>query len=312
MTSNDTNLIDSTSNFKGLSANQLKWIAIICMLIDHFTWVFIPTSTVLAQVLHVIGRVTGPIMFFFIAEGYEKTSNFYKYALRLGIFAIISAPLYMLTFYGEINAPNLNILLVFLVFGIGFYKNKFDIIGFCRVLISGLMLIPVSLLSFKQDVWLNLGVIYTLFLGLVAIHVTKSKLHILIKIPIIIFILRLTMYGDWMIVGVLYILIFSLNYGNYKKQFFWYTLNFSTLIYFFVLSYDYGFRTNNFELSAFLEGAKWKVFHIGVFIPMILLYFYNGRRSNNENETDLQKNINKWAFYIIYPGHLILLYILKN
>lgn len=294
---------------KGLSANQLKWIAIVCMLIDHFTWVFIPTSTILAQVLHIIGRVTGPIMFFFIAEGYEKTSNFYRYAIRLGLFAIVSAPLYMIVFYGGIYVPNLNFLLVLLVFGIGFYKNKFNLLGFARILISGLLLIPVSLLSFEQDVWLNLGVIFTLFLGLIAIHITKLKLHIFIKIPLIIYVIWLTQYGDWMIVGVIYILIFSLNYGNYKKQLFWYCLNFLTLIYVFVLNFN--LSLGDYGLRHFLIVNKWNVFHIGVFIPIILLYFYNGKRTNNENQTELQKNINKWGFYVIYPAHLLILCILK-
>lgn len=301
----------SITNIKennGLSANQLKWIAIICMLIDHFAWVFVPTQSITGFIMHTIGRTTAPIMFFFVAEGYEKTSNVYKYALRLGIFAIISAPLYMLTFYGEIYPPNLNFLLVILVFVIGFYKNKLGLIGLARILISGLLFIPVSILSFKQDIWMNLGVIYTLFLGLIAIHITKSKLHILIKIPLILYVIWLTQYGDWMIVGVIFILIFSLNYGNYKKQLFWYTINFIPLMYLFGFDWR-SFDINN--LRHFLSVNKWNYFQIGVFIPIILLYFYNGKRSNNPKQTELQKNINKWGFYIIYPAHLLILYILQ-
>ena len=75
-----------------LSGNQLKLIAIIAMTIDHLTWAFFPgldrTWYVLA--LHVIGRLTAPIMWFFIAEGFHWTHDVKKYMLRLFLFAFVS------------------------------------------------------------------------------------------------------------------------------------------------------------------------------------------------------------------------------
>ena len=53
---------------KKLTANQLKIIAVIAMLIDHIAVVFIPTESILGQVMHTIGRITMPIMCYFIAE----------------------------------------------------------------------------------------------------------------------------------------------------------------------------------------------------------------------------------------------------
>ena len=75
---------------RGLSANSLKIIAIIAMTIDHVAWGFVPTATLLGELMHIIGRLTAPIMCFFIAEGYTKTKNVEKYLLRLGVFALIS------------------------------------------------------------------------------------------------------------------------------------------------------------------------------------------------------------------------------
>jgi hypothetical protein len=75
---------------KSLSANQIKWIAIAAMLIDHITWAFIPTYSAWGQILHVIGRITAPTMCFFLAEGYAHTRSVKKYALRLGLFALVS------------------------------------------------------------------------------------------------------------------------------------------------------------------------------------------------------------------------------
>ena len=53
-----------------LNRNQIKYIAIIAMIIDHIAWAFVPITSVLGQVMHVIGRLTGPTMAFMIAEGH--------------------------------------------------------------------------------------------------------------------------------------------------------------------------------------------------------------------------------------------------
>ena len=77
---------------KGLNASQIKLIAIIAMTIDHLTWTFFPgqDTTWYVYALHIIGRLTAPIMWFFIAEGCHYTHNIKKYAGRLFGFAIIS------------------------------------------------------------------------------------------------------------------------------------------------------------------------------------------------------------------------------
>lgn len=77
---------------RGLNGNQLKLIAILAMTVDHVTWALIPgySTQPLAILLHCIGRLTAPIMCFFIAEGFHYTHDVKKYALRLFAFAFIS------------------------------------------------------------------------------------------------------------------------------------------------------------------------------------------------------------------------------
>ncbi len=77
---------------KGLSSNACKLIAIIAMTVDHITWLLWPGCQHLCWVilLHLIGRITAPIMWFFIAEGYHYTRNPKKYAARLFLFAFVS------------------------------------------------------------------------------------------------------------------------------------------------------------------------------------------------------------------------------
>ena len=77
---------------KKLNSNHLKVIAIIAMTIDHIADLIYPgmPNNIISNILHIIGRLTAPIMFFFICEGFYYTKNLKKYILRLFLFAIIS------------------------------------------------------------------------------------------------------------------------------------------------------------------------------------------------------------------------------
>lgn len=77
---------------RGYNSNILKLIAIIAMTIDHMTWILFPGYVLNPAViiLHTIGRITAPIMCYFVAEGYYHTHDLKKYITRMFIFAIIS------------------------------------------------------------------------------------------------------------------------------------------------------------------------------------------------------------------------------
>ena len=90
---------------KAFNSNHLKLIAIIAMTIDHATDLMYPgfPSKTLPFALHSIGRLTAPIMWFFVCEGYHYTKDVKKYMLRLGIFAIISHFAYCFGFGISLN-----------------------------------------------------------------------------------------------------------------------------------------------------------------------------------------------------------------
>lgn len=81
---------------KSLNRTQLKFIAICAMVCDHVAWGFVDFYTPLGQVMHIIGRLTVPIMCFFVAEGFRHTSSRKGYVKRMMFFWIVAAlPFYL-------------------------------------------------------------------------------------------------------------------------------------------------------------------------------------------------------------------------
>lgn len=74
-----------------IDRNALKYIVIVAMLLDHIAAGFNSyLPEIVVQLFHLVGRLTGPTMAFFMAEGFMYTHSVDKYQKRLGIFALIS------------------------------------------------------------------------------------------------------------------------------------------------------------------------------------------------------------------------------
>ncbi len=84
MTATDT----ANGIYMECNANQMKLLAILAMVVDHTAIVLVPDSFPGMWMLRVIGRMTAPIMCYFIAEGYYHTSNLKKYMGRLFLIAV--------------------------------------------------------------------------------------------------------------------------------------------------------------------------------------------------------------------------------
>ena len=105
-----------TISFKNcLSGNQLKLIAIFAMTVDHLAWAIFPgyPTAPLPLLMHLFGRITCPIMCFFIAEGYHYTRDINRYTARLFLFAVPSHFCYLF------SSPNFTSFRSFLPFSTG-------------------------------------------------------------------------------------------------------------------------------------------------------------------------------------------------
>ena len=89
-------------NRYSLSAAALKYLAALCMLLDHMGVVFpqlfsgLGLPAALDLLPRCAGRLAFPIFAYFVAEGCRRTRFFHRYLLRLGVFALVSQVPYTL------------------------------------------------------------------------------------------------------------------------------------------------------------------------------------------------------------------------
>lgn len=93
-----------------LNGQQLKLIAIVAMFLDHFAWAFVKTNSGWGQALHAVGRITAPLMCFFIAEGYRHTGSLPRYFKRMAFFALLSQAPFTLFSVGKVALFPLNMI----------------------------------------------------------------------------------------------------------------------------------------------------------------------------------------------------------
>lgn len=196
------------NNIRILNSNTIKVFAIIAMTIDHIAWAVFPgyPYEILPVLMHIIGRITCPVMCYFIAEGYHHTKNINRYTVRLFLFALISHFPYMLNFGGYVDWKT------FIPF---FYGN----------------------------ITSQTSVIWSLAWGLVMLRVVNSPKikRRVYKIVLILLICVITLSSDWSCVASLCVLAIGINRGKFKNQMLWMTffVFVYSVVYFFVFNKVY-------------------------------------------------------------------------
>ncbi|MBO5035679.1 MAG: conjugal transfer protein TraX [Clostridia bacterium] len=194
---------------KILDSNTIKLIAIIAMTVDHIAWFLFPDypQEVIPIVMHVIGRITCPIMCYFIAEGYHYTKNIDKYTCRLFIFAFVSHFAYIF-----------------------FSENFVDCMSF----------VPF----YYGEILNQTSVMWSLAWGLVMLRVVNSKKinRDITKTLLVILICIISFPSDWSCVASLCILAFGTNRDNFKTQMLWmiFYVAIYSAVYFFSIDKIYG------------------------------------------------------------------------
>ncbi len=232
--------------YKLLNSNELKLVAIIAMTVDHIAWAMFdgyPTAS-LPVFMHIIGRLTCPIMCYFIAEGYHYTKNINKYTFRLFAFAFVSHFAYI------------------------FASNAF--VDF------------KSFIPFYYGDFLNqTSVMWSLAWGLVMLRIADSKkIKLICKVLLVILICIITLPSDWSCIASLCIMAIGTNRGNFKKQMAWmiFYVALYSLVYFFAIDKVYGVLQMGVILSipiiAMYNGSRGKNEKINKFMKWFFYIFY--------------------------------------
>lgn len=164
-----------------------------------------------------------------------------------------------------------------------------------RLLIFALIShIPYNI-AFGYSFFQATSIMWSLALGLIALTVLKhKKVHIIFKLAALFLCCALSITANWNFVAVLWIVAFGLLYKKFKMQ----ALAFCivSLITHIVPTFiNFGFSHEVLP--------HW--YQLGVFLAIPLLSLYNGERGN-------PSKCLKYGFYIFYPAHLILLFLLNK
>ncbi len=235
-----------------MNRNQIKYIAIIAMIIDHLAMFLLspgltaapPQRVALYAAMRVIGRLTGPVMLFFLAEGFTHTSSRFKYGLRLLVFGLISQVPYALSHYNTLWKLDLNVIIT----------------------------------------------LFLSFLMLTAYEKIENK--VLNRITVFVLILA-SAFCDWGVIGPFMAWLFYMNRNDRKLQIRYYALacviQVLSSVYFLVQ-----------------KGYHWygELWQLGLFLVIPVLLMYNGQAGK-------KSFFSKWVFYLIYPLHLFIFWLVK-
>ncbi len=289
-----------------ISGSTLKFIAIFTMLIDHTAYVFVTENNYLYLTMRLIGRIAFPIFVFLLIEGVLHTRNKIHYALRLTLFAFLSEIPFDLAFHKNI-----------FFFG---YQNVFFTLAIGVFMILAMETISTKELHKSFQYLLSfLGFLApTTFITLLYGQAILSQFRILFPnasledtvIYFIIILISLFFTGLY---------LFSKKRNRNSLAMFYASSNLLLLILAIFLSYllktDYSimgilaiyimFRLKERKTIAFFFACLLLIFFQPFELPALLgllpISKYRGERGLRL----------KYFFYIFYPSHLLLLYIIS-
>lgn len=170
---------------KKLNSNHLKIIAIIAMTIDHTADLLYPgmPNALIPNLFHIIGRITAPIMFFFICEGFHYTKNLKKYITRLFIFAIISHFAYCFAFginmipfkTGIFNQTSIMWTLAWSVVALYIVNGQTKLKEYQK----WILVILLNIITFPAD-WSSIGLMIILFMYDNRGNIKKQMINVLL------------------------------------------------------------------------------------------------------------------------------------
>lgn len=307
-----------TQNRKGISGSTLKLVAVFSMLVDHTAASILQNPAISANHatllsitpwMRAFGRLAFPIFCFLLIEGFLHTKSVKKYAFRLALFALISEIPFDLAFsYKPFDFSYQNVFFTLLI-------GLLVLEGFRR------------LTQFKDRKWLILpallgiaaaGYILSNYLVLGFVNVVNYTLYYLGESSF----LFLSLKTDILLILICVLLSVAIYLFIRKKRsaeqanllFARITVMTVGMALASILSTDY-FEFGILTIAAMYALRKSRVAEMAAgsiiltlsifnefpsILDIPLIYWYNGNRGLRL----------KYFFYIFYPAHLLLLYLI--
>ena len=203
-----------------------------------------------------------------------------KYPALIGLYIIMRI-------IGRIAAP---VMFYFLAEGFTHTSSKRN---YCLRLLSFAILsqIPYSLLRYGNVASGDLNVVFTLLFSFLMLMVVEKTSNQIIKGMAVFLFMFSSVFSDWGLIGPLMTWLFYVNRFDRKKQ----VRDYMLIV---------GIQLLSTVLFIICNTPSWYegICQLGTFLVIPLLLAYNG-------ESGKKTFINKWLFYVFYPLHLILIWL---
>jgi len=188
---------------------------------------------------------------------------------------------------GRVAAP---VMFYFLVEGFMHTSSKRN---YCLRLLSFAILsqIPYSLLRYGNVASGDLNVMFTLLFSFLMLMVVEKTSSQIIKGMAVFLFTFISVFSDWGLIGPLMAWLFYVTRSDRKKQ----VRNYLLIVGIQLLSTVIFMICNT-------QNRYEGICQLGLFLVIPLLQFYNG-------EPGRRTAVNKWLFYIFYPLHLLLIWL---
>lgn len=273
---------------KGITANGIKRIASIAMILDHIGYLCSCAGPVegaldFCRVMRAAGRISFPLFCFLLAEGMRRTTSIKRYISRLLLCAAISQYPYALFFgRGEESAlkhelASISVWMLCVISAMCLYITVAD-----RLRFSTTTCLVLCLLIFSTEYGdAKLSVLCT-YVSAVLLVTSLSAIRVS-RIPVMIGVGAAILFGRYFSYGTIGI-FFSVIMWLFRDNRIWQSLS--------VVSW------------AIIEYSDYPLFLFCAATSAVCVLLYTGKRGDNI----FPKGFSYW----LYPGHLLLLSVLRD
>ena len=147
----------------------------------------------------------------------------------------------------------------------------------------------------------NLNMIFTLLCCFLILVIMDKIGNPFVRMALCVLVTMVTVISDWALLAPIYTILFRNSRGNRPKLIRSYAVAYVLFACFNMLNYSVrpGYTAAEAVLSGLVSGT-------GILASaVVILFFYNGKRAKRG------RTFSKWFFYLFYPVHLSLLFVIS-